>query len=127
MTVRIYTHPKMSHTIFHDKDTRNVLFRSGVEFVNFPEQADVLIGNCESLVQDFITKFAASKRYLLGTHEPLFWTSAAKWATISGQRGRTMSLHLRRCLPRPFCLRFHQITPGLSLLPEKLSIERSRL
>jgi hypothetical protein len=93
MIVRIHTHPKMSHTIFHDKDTRNVLFHSGVEFVNFPEQADVLIGNRESLIQDFITKFAASKRYLLWTHEPLFWTSAAKWATISGQRVRTMSLH----------------------------------
>jgi hypothetical protein len=93
MAVGIYTHPKMSHTIFHDKDTRNVLFRSRVEFVNFPEQADVLIGNRESLIQDFITKFAASKRYLLWTHEPLFWTSAAKWATISGQRVRTMSLH----------------------------------
>jgi hypothetical protein len=61
---------KTTIAIFHDKDTRNVLFRSGVEFVNFPEQADVLIGNRESLIQDFITKFAAAKFRLAPAGSP---------------------------------------------------------
>jgi Glycosyltransferase family 10 (fucosyltransferase) C-term len=93
MSVRVYLHPKVKHTIFQKENTRNVLVRMGIEFVDTPEQASVLIGNYEKLIRDFIDSFGASKRYLLWTHEPNFWTSTEKWATIAGQRVRTMSLH----------------------------------
>jgi hypothetical protein len=93
MNIRIYTHPKMNYTIFHQERTRHVLNEFELEFVNDPETAQVLIGSYPRLIRDMIESFGGSKRYLLWTHEPLFWTSTGKWTTIGGQRVRTMSLH----------------------------------
>jgi Glycosyltransferase family 10 (fucosyltransferase) C-term len=93
VSVRVCLHPKVKYTIFQKENTHDVLVRMGIEFVDAPERASVLIGNYEKLIRDFIDHFGASKRYLLWTHEPNFWTSTEKWATIAGQRVRTMSLH----------------------------------
>jgi hypothetical protein len=93
MSVNIYVHPRMKYTIFQKERTRDVLISFGVEFVDAPEEGDILVGNYEALIREFIDAFGASKRYLLWTHEPMFWTAPEKWAMIAGQRVRTMSLH----------------------------------
>jgi hypothetical protein len=92
MSVRIYLHPQVKYTIFQKENTRNLLVDMGIDFVDNPEQATVLIGTYEKLIREFVRSFGASKRYILWTHEPNFWTSTAKWATIDGQRVRTISL-----------------------------------
>ncbi len=93
MSISIYVHPRMKYTIFQKERTRDVLAGFGVEFVDAPERGAILVGNYEALMREFIDAFGGSKRYLLWTHEPWFWTSPEKWATIAGQRVRTMSLH----------------------------------
>jgi hypothetical protein len=93
MSVSIYVHPRMKYTIFQKERTRDVLTGLGVEFVDVPGRASVLVGNHGGLIREFIDAFGARKRYLLWTHEPMFWTSPEKWAVIAGQRVRTMSLH----------------------------------
>jgi hypothetical protein len=82
MSVRIYLHPQVKYTIFQKENTRNLLVDMGIDFVDNPEQATVLIGTYEKLIREFVRSFGASKRYILWTHEPNFWTSTAKWATI---------------------------------------------
>jgi hypothetical protein len=93
MSVNVYVHPRMKYTIFQKEHTRDVLMSFGVEFVDAPERGNILIGNYEALIREFIDSFGDSKRYLLWTHEPMFWSAAEKWAMIAGQRVRTMSLH----------------------------------
>jgi len=93
MSVSVYIHPRMKYTIFQKERTRAVLASFGVKFVEAPEQAHVLVGNNGGLIREFIDVFGATRRYLLWTHEPMFWTSAEKWAMIAGQRVRTMSMH----------------------------------
>jgi hypothetical protein len=91
--VRIYPHPKMRYTIFQGERTRTVLNAFGVGFAKRPEDAHVLVGNTEGTIRELVESFGASKKYLLWTHEPLYWISKSKWATTCGQRVRTMSLH----------------------------------
>ena len=93
MSVSVYVHPRMKYTIFQKERTRDVLQSFGVRLVDTPELANVLVGNHGGLIREFIDAFGDSKRYLLWTHEPMFWTSKEKWAVIAGQRVRTMSLH----------------------------------
>jgi hypothetical protein len=93
MSVSVYVHPGVEHTIFQNERTRDVLISFGVEFVDAPEHANILLGNQEGLIRELIDAFGASKRYLLWTHEPGFWISTQKWATIAGQQVRTISLH----------------------------------
>jgi hypothetical protein len=93
MSVSVYVHPRMKYTIFQKERTRDVLKCFGVEFVDAPEAANVLVGNHGGLIREFVDTFGDAKRYLLWTHEPMFWTSPEKWAVIAGQRVRTISLH----------------------------------
>ncbi len=93
MSISIYLHPRMKYTIFQKERTRNVLTSFGIEFVEAPEYGTILVGNYEALIREFVDSFGASKRYLLWTHEPWFWTAPEKWAMIAGQRVRTVSLH----------------------------------
>ncbi|HEV2579000.1 MAG TPA: glycosyltransferase family 10 [Acidobacteriaceae bacterium] len=93
MSVSVYVHPKTRHTIFQKDHTRAVLFQYGVRLVESPEEATVLVGNRERFLHELIDAFGASKRYLLWTHEPFYWTLTGKWANIGGQRVRTISLH----------------------------------
>jgi Glycosyltransferase family 10 (fucosyltransferase) C-term len=93
MSICVHVHPKMTYTIFQTDHTRDVFTDFGVDFVDDPSRANVLIGSREGMLRDFIDRFGGSKRYLLWTHEPLLWTGKEKWATIAGQRVRTMSMH----------------------------------
>jgi hypothetical protein len=93
VSVHVYVHPRSAWTIFHNKLTRDVLTQFGIQFEDNPERATILIGSYERLIRELIEEFGSAKRYLLWTHEPRFWVSTEKWATIAGQKVRTMSMH----------------------------------
>ena len=93
MRICVYVHPGTRHTIFQKDNTLAVLFQYGVRLVESPEEATVLVGNREQFLSELINAHGASKRYLLWTHEPFYWTLTEKWANIAGQRVRTISLH----------------------------------
>jgi hypothetical protein len=92
MAITVYTHREMAHTIFQADKTRLILEASGIQFVNNPQHAILLVGSRERQISRLISKFGRTKRYLLWTHEPGYWECGGRWTTISGQRVRTLTL-----------------------------------
>jgi len=66
--------------------------KDGIEFTTDPKNAVFLIAHRKTLINELITTFGSSKKYLLWTHEPKYWVYGEKWATISKQKIRTITM-----------------------------------